>query len=140
MITFKEVKQELELNEQMEGNPQKAKGAELVARCFAARNAMHFFHLLTPSYSAHIAAQTFYEEIVGLTDAVAEGLIGRLGRFEAFPNVKESAIDGLQIVGNLTRWIDSNREIISEFSEIQNDIDNILTLCNSTAYRLRELK
>jgi hypothetical protein len=30
--------------------------------------------------------------------------------------------------------------MISENSEIQNVIDDILDLCNSTAYKLRELK
>ena len=141
MITFREIQEEIEeLEEQEMGNPQKAKGAELVARCFAARNAMHMFHLMTPSYAAHKAAQAFYEGIIPLIDTIAEGLIGRYGRFEAFPNVKESAMDGLQIVGNLTKWIDANRVAISENSEIQNDIDTILSLCNSTAYLLRELR
>lgn len=118
----------------------KAKAVELFARARAAATAMHFFHLITPSYAQHIAAQTFYEEIVGLVDAFSETFIGRYGKFEVFPNIKESATDGLQIVGNLTKWIDANRLSISDLSEIQNEIDNIVNLCNSTAYKLRELK
>lgn len=138
-ITFREVTETLEEQIQ-EQNPAKVKGAELVARAFAARNAAHFAHLMTPSYAAHIALNAFYDGIIPLTDALAESMIGRYGKFESFPNVKEPATDGLQIVGNLTKWIDTNREQISDISEIQNDIDAILSLCNSTAYRLRELK
>lgn len=121
-------------------NAIKAKGSELVARCRAAATAAHFAHLMTPSYAQHVALNTFYDSIIDLADAFAEGFMGRYGKFEMFPNVKESATDGLTIVGNLTKWIDSNRAMISEFSEIQNEIDTIVSLCNSTAYKLRELK
>ena len=144
MITFKEIVAEEELDEQMPPQGQQVdpriKGAELIARCFAARNAAHFAHFLTPSYSAHKALKKFYEGIVDLADSVAEGLIGRVGRFDSFPNVRESSPEGIVIVGNLTKWIDANRQYMSEFSEIQNDIDEILSLCNKTAYLLRELK
>ena len=118
----------------------KAKAAEFFARCRAASTAAHFAHLMTPSYAQHVALNTFYDEIVTLADAFAETFIGRYGKFDAFPNVKESATDGLIIVGNLTKWIDANRAVITEFSEIQNEIDNVVNLCNSTAYKLRELK
>ena len=106
----------------------------------AASTAAHFAHLLTPSYAQHIALNTFYDDIIDVADAFAEGFIGRFGKFDAFPNVKESSTDGLTIVGNLTKWIDANRGVIAENPEIQNDIDAILSLCNSTAYKLRELK
>lgn len=154
MITFKHVyleeenmqeqieeKVEEQIEEQVQdANSPKAKAAEFFSRTRAAATAMHIFHLMTPSYAAHVAAQGFYEGVVPLIDAFAETFIGRYGKFETFPNVKEAAIDGLQIVGNLTKWIDTNRAMISEYSEIQNEIDNIVNLCNSTAYKLRELK
>jgi Family of unknown function (DUF5856) len=138
-ITFKEITEELD-EAVMEQNPAKAKCAELIARAFAARNAAHFAHLITPSYAQHVALNTFYDELIPLVDAVAESFMGRYGKFEAFPNVREAATDGLTIVGNLTKWIDANREMVAETSEIQNDIDTIISLCNSTAYKLRELK
>jgi hypothetical protein len=143
MITFKEIKEEIiEEQAQVPGDPNmfRAKGAELFARCRAASTAAHFAHLMTPSYAQHVALNTFYDEIIDLVDAVAEGLIGRYGKFEGFPNVRESSTDGLTIVGNLTKWIEANRAMVSDASEIQNDIDTILSLCNSTAYKLRELK
>lgn len=157
MITFKhvytddtptnDVVVEEELNEapqQQMGMGQqvdpKMKGAELFARCRAASTAAHFAHLLTSSYSEHVALNTFYEEIIDLADAFAETFIGRYGKFDSFPNVKESSTQGIQIAGNLTKWIDANRSLISEFSEIQNEIDNIVNLCNKTAFLLRELR
>ena len=138
-ITFKEIVQEID-EEIQDPMSAKAKGAELFARCRAASTAAHFAHLLTSSYSQHMALNTFYDDIIPLADAFAESFIGRFGKFESFPNIKETSTEGLQIIGNLTKWIDANRESISDLSEIQNDIDTIVSLCNSTAYKLRELK
>ena len=143
MVTFKEIYEQLEEAAPVsQGDPSgfKVKASELFSRCRAASTAMHFFHLITPSYASHMASQQFYEEIIPLVDSFAESFIGRYGKFETFPNVRENATDVLTIVGNLTKWIDSNREMISDLSEIQNSIDEILSLCNSTAYKLRELK
>lgn len=128
------------MQQNVDPNVGKAKAVEFFARSRAAATAMHFFHLTTPSYAQHIASQAFYDGIIDLIDTFCETFIGRYGKFEAMPNVKESATDGLQIVGNLTKWIDANRMAISDLSEIQNEIDNIVNLCNSTAYKLRELK
>lgn len=121
-------------------NVAKMKGAELFARCRAASTAAHFAHLLTSSFAEHNALNIFYEEIVTVADAFAEGFIGRYGKFDAFPNVKESSTVGIQVIGNLVKWITTNRQLISDYSEIQNEIDNIITLCNQTAYKIRELK
>lgn len=139
-ITFKEIKDELnEAIGQSQVDP-RIKASEFFARCRAASTAAHFAHLLTPSFAQHMALNTFYEDVVTLADKFAESFIGRYGKFDSFPNVREPAMDGLTIIGNLTKWIDANRQIISDFPEIQNSIDEILGLCNSTAYKLRELK
>lgn len=140
-IKFIEVKEELDEAEQQPNvNDVKGKPAELVARVFASRNAAHFAHLLTPSYAQHVALQGFYDGIIGLIDSYAETFMGRFGKFESFPNVKESALDGLTIVGNLTNFIDKNYEALGLNEELKNIIQEISSLCSTTAYKLRELK
>ena len=142
-VIFKEIISEIdELDEAIiqDNNSPKAKAAELFARCRAASTAAHFAHLMESSYAAHVALKDFYEEIVDLADAFAESFTGRFGKFESFPNIKESSTDGLIVVGNLTKFIDTNRALITDNSELQNDIDSILSFCNSIAYKLRELK
>jgi len=119
----------------------KQKAAELFMQCRQAATAMHFFHLSTPSYAQHMASNTFYTDIIDLIDTFAESFIGRYGKFEAMPNVKIPQVnDGLTIAVSLLQWIDNNRAIITDDSEIQNIIDEISGLCNSTIYKLRELK
>lgn len=119
----------------------KQKAAELFMQCRQASTAMHFFHLSTPSYAQHMASNTFYTEIVDLVDTFAESFIGRYGKFDIMPNVKiPQTNDGLAIAVNLLQWIDTNRANITDDSEIQNVIDEIVGLCTSTIYKLRELK
>lgn len=154
MITFREIQEEIEEiaeieeaaaaqddgQQQVDPMVMKQKASEFVVRCFAARNAMHQFHLVTQSYAGHKASQEFYEGIVPLADEFAECIAGRIGKFDAtFPTVNEKSPDGLTVVGNLTKYIDAIRQIFP-FSEIQNIIDSILQLCNTTAYKLRDLR
>lgn len=144
-ITFKEIVQDIDqleeadLQQGQQVDP-KLYMSQFLARLFAARNAAHFAHWMTPSYAQHKAIGSFYEDIILLADSLAESFMGRYGKFEGFPTVKESATDPLIIVGNLTKWIDANRAMLTENSEIQNQIDEILSLCNQTAYRIRELR
>jgi len=132
----------IELTEQLEEqNAQKVKLSEFFMRVWAAARAAHLAHLMTSSFAAHSALNEFYTGIIPLLDGVMESAIARIGRLETLPaNVNEKAFDGLQIVGNLTAWIDQNRALISQNSEIQNKIDEILDLCNTTSYKLRELR
>lgn len=138
MKTFTNLKEAL--NQSTVGSG-KQKAAEMFMQCRQAATAMHFFHLSTPSYAQHKASQKFYENIIDLVDTFCENFIGRYGKFEAMPNVKIPQVnDGLTIAANLLQWIDSNRANITDDSEIQNVIDEIVGLCNSTIYKLRELK
>lgn len=135
MQTFKDLLEQIQ-----DQNVPKAKAAEMFMRGRSAATAAHVAHLMTPSYASHTALNDFYEGIIPLIDKFAETFIGRYGKLENFPNVKEPSTDGLTILGNYTMWIDKNRELISDLSEIQNIIDEISGFCSSIAYKLRELK
>ena len=138
MKTYNELKEALNQSSVGLG---KQKATELFMQCRQAATAMHFFHLSTPSYAAHKASNTFYTDIIDLVDTFAENFIGRYGKFEMMPNVKiPQNNDGLAIAAGLLQWIDTNRANITDDSEIQNIIDEISGLCNSTIYKLRELK
>lgn len=138
MSTYRELKEALNQGSLGTG---KQKAAELFLQCRQTATAMHIFHLATSSYAAHIASNEFYTGIIDLVDKFAEAFIGRYGKFEGMPNVKlPQNFDGLQLAVNLMQWIDVNRANITDDSEIQNIIDEIVGLCSSTTYKLRELK
>ena len=112
----------------------------LIALCFESRNKAHIAHLQTKSYSEHKALDDYYNEIILLADAFAESYEGRCGVIDYFPEIKINATSGLRIVQTVRDWIDKNRDTCGEFSELQNAIDDIVTLCNSTIYKLVNLK
>lgn len=117
-----------------------AKAAMLVSRCFNARTQAHVLHLGTKSYSEHMALGAFYSEIGELVDGFAEafqGLTGELLRVPAVPMKAETAV---QMLESLQDWIDGNREEICDVSNIQNEIDSVMTLVQSTLYKLKFLK
>lgn len=123
------------------------KAGVLVALCFELRNKAHIAHLQAKgpgSYATHKALDTFYNEIIEHADAYAENYQGRYGIIETYP-MKEVSIESTgqpigAMIDALRSWIDQNRGHCGPESELQNLIDNIVELCNSTLYKLRNLR
>lgn len=113
---------------------------ELVAMCFQARTEAHIAHLGTQSYAEHMALGEFYTGIVDLADEYAEAAQGRHGLLKISPVRKVgNAEKPVSIISGLRSWIDENRGFCGAEKELQNLIDEILHLCDSTVYKLRFL-
>ena len=116
---------------------------QLVSKILHSRNQVHIFHLQTKSYAEHIALNEFYDGVLGLFDGLIESYQGKHGiisnyKCEGFENYKS----GEQVVNYLKTLdgdIESLRKSIKE-SFLQNQIDTIQELINSTLYKLRFLK
>jgi hypothetical protein len=97
-------------------------------------------HLKTDKYSDHIALNEFYDEIVDLVDALIEEYQGIYGKVKDLKNVmstdKQSALDYLESLREMTR---EGKSLFKE-DELKSDIDAILSLLDSTIYKLKELK
>ena len=113
--------------------------AALIMQLFHARTNAHVLHLRTRSYAAHKALNEFYEEVVGLADDLAESYQGRNGiqDYPELPYKQEG--DAILMIKSLRRYIDENRLMMCSHSEIQNKIDEIVSLLNSTLYKLENL-
>lgn len=113
-------------------------GAFLMELMHARTNA-HVMHLKTRSYAAHVALGDFYDDLVGHIDSIAEAHQGRYGimDYPALPFRPES--DPIMMIRGLRRYIDDNRAGICEHSEIQNLIDEVVALMDSTLYKLENL-
>ena len=104
----------------------------------------HIMHLSVKgvgSYSQHKALQEYYEAIPGLADTVAESIQGCYGELitdypTAYANTK---LDPLAYIVKLQEYVKTTREDLPGESQIQNEIDNIATLIDSTLYKLRFL-
>ena len=99
----------------------------------------HFFHWSTDSFSKHMALGTYYEEIVGLVDDFVEAYMGKYEKITQFPSVYHQPKEPVAYIESLIRFVQSARKDLPQDSELQNLVDEIADLLNSTAYKLRFL-
>jgi hypothetical protein len=117
---------------------------QFVSTLFASRTQAHVFHLQTPSFAAHSALNTYYDEIVDLTDSFVEGYQGKYGIITGYTNVALLEYKSCEEIINyftiLSMYISKTREMVCPDSYLQNVIDEIVILINSTIYKLKYLK
>lgn len=101
----------------------------------------HMAHLQTRSFAEHMALDGLYSELPGLVDTLIESYQGKYGLVMDYPAPKALPPLGnpVAMVTQLNKYIDENREKVSDDSEIQNAIDEIVTLINTTTYKLKYL-
>jgi DNA-binding ferritin-like protein len=100
----------------------------------------HFFHWSTDSYAKHKALAKYYDSIIDLTDTFAESYMGKYGKFTAFPSVYHQPKDPIRYMESLQKFVAEARQDLPQDSELQNIIDEIADLINSTTYKLKFLK
>ena len=99
----------------------------------------HFFHWETDSFSKHMALATYYDGIVDLVDQFVEAYMGKYSKIIKFPNVYHQPKKVVAYIESLIRFVEKARQDLPQDSELQNLIDEIADLLNSTAYKLRFL-
>lgn len=105
------------------------------------RNQTHIAHLQTQSFAAHLALQAYYEGIIPLIDGLVESYQGKYGilrgyRMEGAIKEDDSA---LMYFEGLSKFVDMIRTKIPQDSFIQNEVDNVVNLVESTKYKLKFL-
>jgi len=100
----------------------------------------HFFHFMTDSYAKHKALAKYYEGIVDLVDQLAESYMGKYGKLTSFPSVYHQPKDPIKYMESLQNFVADARQDLPQDSELQNVIDEIADLINSTTYKLKFLK
>ena len=116
---------------------------EIVCRLLHSQTQVHVFHLQTKSYSEHKALQGYYEGIDALVDGLIESYQGKYGIITNYKTYDmEQYSNGKKIIvyfTGLLEVIDEKRDCCED-SYIQNQIDTIQELINSTVYKLKFLK
>jgi len=101
------------------------------------------YHLQTSSFAKHKALQSYYDSILDLVDTLAESYQGKYGIIKNFKTFKiEQYRNGKKTISYFERLLDiieENRDSVDD-SYIQNQIDTVQELINSTIYKLRFLK
>ena len=99
----------------------------------------HLMHFKTRSFSEHMALWTYYDEIVDLVDSLVESYQGKYGIVEDYPNVYHSPKDPIKYFESLQRFVADARQDLPQDSELQNIVDEIADLINTTTYKLKFL-
>jgi hypothetical protein len=117
---------------------------QFVSTLFASRTQAHVFHLQTDSFAEHSALNTYYDEIIGITDGIVESYQGKYGIVRGYGNVSlqefqncEGIISYFEI---LYTYVEKSRQMLPQDTYLQNQIDEVVALIASTLYKLRFLK
>lgn len=111
----------------------------LISLLFEIRTRVHKLHLQSKSYAQHVTLGSYYEDLLDLTDSLAEDYQGRYGIISSYPDMAAPSKDPVKTIEYLRTWIDTNRSLCSDESEHQNKIDEIQSLNNATLYKLKNL-
>lgn len=113
---------------------------EFILNLLHAATNTHLLHLRSKNYAEHMALGAFYEELPGLVDALAESIQGLTGELIEYPADYYAPADtALQELIDLMDYVKENRKHLPADSEIQNQVDTIAELINSTVYKLKFL-
>ena len=145
-----EVKKKNLMREQKEENETEVKETktgsgfkDMVSILLHSQTQVHIFHLQTKSYAEHKALQKYYEGIDALVDGLIETYQGKYDVITQYNSVKnedyKSNEQVIKYFKALDTMIEKNRKEVKE-SFIQNQIDTVQELINSTVYKLRFLK
>lgn len=119
--------------------------AEFIATLLHSSTIAHLMHLQAQgegSYARHEALGDYYAAIVPLVDSLAEQIQGAYDTIiEPYPPSFGSPLaDPLDYMKALRDHIRSARTEMPQDSEIQNEIDEIAKLINTTCYKLTRLR
>lgn len=101
----------------------------------------HLQHLQTKSYSQHVALGDYYDGIIDLADKFAEAYQGCYDVIATYPNdFHPLAKDPLAYLEKIKDFVNVARKALPSESQLQNIVDEICELIDSTIYKLRHLK
>ena len=97
----------------------------------------HILHLQTKSYSEHKALQKYYEELPDAVDSIIEQYQGAYQVIIEYPSGYEAPKnDALQEVTYIRDFIVANRAVVGDYTSLQNEVDALLSIVETTMYKL----
>ena len=119
----------------------KADIQQFIGLLFASRDYAHKMHLATDSYAQHMALNSFYEDIIGLADELAEAWMGRnLQKIGDIPVINPPKGEPLSVIKRLLEVVQDTRDFCENDTVLSNIIDEIEAIYSSTLYKLKFLK
>lgn len=96
-------------------------------------------HLKTSKHNIHVILNDFYEDMPEKVDALIEAWMSHNGKVEDYKNTLEPKdMNPIAYLEQLRTFTKEGRELMKE-SELESLVDDILSLIDSTLYKLKEL-
>jgi hypothetical protein len=109
----------------------------VIGQLFQSRDIIHIAHLQTTSYSEHKALDTYYTDIIGLTDDIIESYFGTIGKRLNFKIPASEYMNARTHLIYMKDYMMKHRGVFGmENTHLQNSIDEVLSLITSTLYQL----
>ena len=110
------------------------------SKLFEARDFAHKAHLETKSYAQHKALNSFYDDILDLTDSLVESYFGKYGIQKI--NVAEvKSADVITYFEDFVNFIEqAHASQPKKDTWVQNQLDEIIQTTFSLLYKLKNLK
>jgi hypothetical protein len=119
--------------------------ASFISTLFSSRTQAHIFHLQVKgpgAFAAHKALNEYYDEIIDLVDGIAESYQGRYGIITGYKGEGQWLENNsfIKYFEALCMYVEKNRGSLVQDSYIQNQIDEVVALIESTKYKLVNLQ
>jgi hypothetical protein len=127
--------------EQKENKP--SDFVDMVSMLLHSRTQVHTLHLQTKSYPEHIALNEYYDGIGDLVDGIIESYQGKYDIIQGYKSYDLVNYKSTESTINYLKGLDDKVQKLRGCCKdtfIQNQIDNVNELINSTLYKLRFLK
>ena len=116
---------------------------EMISLLLHSRTQVHTLHLQTESYPEHMALNGYYDGIGDIVDGLVESYQGKYGIIKGYKSYDiteyKSTESTIKYLKELCGKVEKLRNCCKD-SYIQNQIDTVCELINSTLYKLRFLK
>ena len=115
--------------------------AEFFITLLHAATSGHVLHLQTRSFAQHMALDGFYKELPELVDELIEAYQGKYGLVMEYPSGYSVPMTApIDFLSAMSDYVAGTRASVAADSELQNLIDEIMQLIDSTLYKLRFLQ
>jgi len=128
----------MKLTDRIKPSPPKYTIPQLVAELLESVTIIHKFHLTSKSYSEHKALGTFYDEISDLADSIFETSSWKDNSID-IPGPTLKASDPINYLEKLGIFVEETR-LVTTYSDLQNQMDEVKSLIYGTLYKLKNLK
>lgn len=97
-------------------------------------------HLMTDRYSEHMALDEYYKEMPEKVDSFIESFLSIDGKIDNYKNTLIFNDDAIEYLTELKSLVVDGRDKYASTTELESAIDDVLSLIDSTLYKLKELK